>query len=133
MNILQDLLNDEIALYLRTWNYHWNVEGPLFPSLHTMFEEQYVQSRQVIDELAERMRALGTAAETNASLQIAGIPSTPEMLKTLAEAHEALSKAMRDRAIPQFEAANDPGTADILTSFVEFHDKASWMLRATAR
>ena len=132
MTILQDILNDEINLYLRTWNFHWNVEGPLFPSLHAMFEEQYVQSRQIIDELAERMRALGAAAETDARIQIAGITRTPEMLRTLAEAHEAISKKMREQAIPQFEEAKDPGTADILTGFVELHDKSAWMLRATA-
>lgn len=133
MNHLQKLLNDEIALYLRTWNYHWNVEGPLFPSLHEMFEDQYGELRNLIDELAERIRALGEPANTEVSVQVGGITPTPEMLKSLAEAHAALSKTMRDEAIPYFEDANDPGTADILTSFVETHDKIAWMLRATAR
>lgn len=133
MNQLHNLLNDEIALYLRTWNYHWNVEGPLFPSLHAMFEAEYGELRDLIDELAERIRALGAPANTEVSVNITGITPTPEMLKTLAEGHEALSKSMREQVIPHFDEANDPGTADILTSFVEIHDKIAWMLRATAR
>lgn len=133
MQILQQLLNEEISLYLRTWNYHWNVEGPLFPSLHELFEDQYGELRNIIDELAERMRALGAPADTNVTVSVGGITPTPDMLATLAAAHESISKTMREKAIPAFDAAKDPGTSDILTGFVEAHDKMAWMLRATAK
>lgn len=133
MNSLQTLLNQELALYLRTWNYHWNVEGPSFISLHELFEKQYGQLNEVIDELAERMRALDLPAETNLSVSIRDITPTADMLETLAAGHEALSKRLRDEVIPEAEDANDPGTADLLTGFVEAHDKMAWMLRATAK
>ncbi len=133
MKTLNTLLNSELSLYLQTWNFHWNVEGPHFAPLHELFARQYGELAALIDELAERIRALGARAETRVAAEVSGAAAAPEMLVSLAQAHEELSRAMRQSAIPEFEKAGDPGTVDLLTRAVQLHDKAAWMLRASTR
>lgn len=133
MKTLNKILNDELHLYLLTWNFHWNVEGPQFAALHDLFARQYGELQALIDELAERIRALGGRPETRVEARIDGGQDAPAMLAALAEAHENLSRFLRGQAIAEFERAGDPGTADLLTRAVQLHDKAAWMLRASAR
>lgn len=133
MKTLNSLLNDELNLYLQTWNFHWNVEGPHFTALHDLFGRQYGELAALVDEVAERIRALGGRAETRPAAALPGAASAPEMLAALAQAHEALSRRLREQAIPEFETGGDPGTVDLLTRAVQLHDKAAWMLRASAR
>lgn len=133
MRSLNEVLAREHDLMLETWNYHWNVEGPLFPSLHALFESQYDTLQEISDEIAERIRALGVVAETRVNLTIAKITSAQEMLGNLATKHEALARWMQDELVPAYADAGDPATADLLTQTLEKHDKASWMLRATAK
>jgi starvation-inducible DNA-binding protein len=133
MKTLNTLLNDELTLYLQTWNAHWNVEGPHFAALHELFAQQYGELAGLIDEIAERIRALDGRAETRVSVEQAGAAGAAEMLKALEQAHTALSQKIRQHAIPEFEKAGDPGTVDLLTRAVQFHDKAAWMLRASGR
>jgi starvation-inducible DNA-binding protein len=133
MKTLNRILNDELSLYLKTWNFHWNVEGAQFAALHELFARQYGELQTLIDELAERIRALGGRAETGLEARFDGSRTAPQMLAELAGAHESLSRQLRETAIPEFEQAGDPGTADLLTRAVQLHDKAAWMLRASAR
>jgi starvation-inducible DNA-binding protein len=133
MKSLNEVLARELDLMLETWNYHWNVEGPLFPSLHALFESQYVILQEISDEIAERVRALGVVAQTRVNLTIAKITSTQEMLSNLATKHEALARWMQDELVPAYTDSGDPATADLLTQTLEKHDKAAWMLRATAK
>jgi starvation-inducible DNA-binding protein len=133
MKTLNTILNGELSLYLKTWNCHWNVEGPWFASLHALFGEQYGALQSLIDEMAERIRARGARAETALEARFDGSLDARAMLAELAEAHENLSRQIREQAIPEFEQAGDPGTVDLLTRAVQLHDKAAWMLRASAR
>lgn len=132
MKTLNTIVQEELNLYLTTWNYHWNVEGGQFAALHKLFEEQYGALQGLIDELAERGRALGGRVETNASLHLHGAEDAGAMLRALAEAHEKLSRRMRQEWIPEYERGGDPGTVDLLTRAVQEHDKMAWMLRASA-
>lgn len=132
MKTLNSLLNSELCLYLQTWNSHWNVEGPQFAALHDLFARQYGELAALIDEMAERIRALGGRAETRVAVEQAGAANAAEMLDSLRQAHEASSRRMREEAIPEFEKVGDPGTVDLLTRAVQLHDKAAWMLRASA-
>lgn len=133
MKTLNTLLNDELNLYLQTWNAHWNVEGPQFAALHGLFAQQYGELAGLIDEIAERIRALQGRAETRVTVEQAGTAGAAEMLKALEQAHAELSRRIRQEAIPEFESAGDPGTVDLLTRVTQWHDKAAWMLRASAR
>lgn len=133
MKTLNSLLNQELSLYLQTWNAHWNVEGAQFAALHGLFAQQYGELAGLLDEMAERIRALGGTAETRVAVEQAGAAGAREMLAALEQAHRALSLRMRQEAIPEFEKAGDPGTVDLLTRAVQLHDKAAWMLRASAR
>lgn len=133
MKTLNLILNEELSLYLKTWNFHWNVEGPHFAALHELFARQYGELAGLIDELAERIRALGGRAWTSVEARFEGAQTAPQMLAELAGSHESLSRLLREKAIPEFEQADDPGTVDLLTRAVQLHDKAAWMLRASAR
>ena len=133
MKTLNSILNGELSLYLKTWNFHWNVEGPWFAPLHALFGEQYEALRGLIDEMAERIRACGGRAGTALEAHVDGNLDARAMLAELASAHEELSRQIREQAIPEFEQAGDPGTVDLLTRAVQLHDKAAWMLRASAR
>ncbi len=132
MKTMNSILNEELALYLRTWNAHWNIEGPQFAALHELFARQYGELAALVDEIAERIRSLGARAETRVSMEEGGTASAEGLLMLLAQAHRQLSRRMREEAIPEFERAGDPGTVDLLTRAVQLHDKAAWMLSASA-
>jgi starvation-inducible DNA-binding protein len=132
MNTLNSILNEELALYLKTWNAHWNVEGPQFAALHELFAQQYGELAALIDEIAERIRSLGARAETRVSVDDSGAASAEGLLLLLAQAHRQLSRRLREEAIPEFDRAGDPGTVDLLTRALQLHDKAAWMLSASA-
>lgn len=136
---LTRLLADTYALYLKSQNYHWNVEGQMFRSLHLMFEEHYMELRDAVDEVAERIRSLGHTApagfaEYSKLTDIAdGDPNRDAMamVRDLAEGHEACARTART-VVKAAEEAGDVATADLATMRVETHEKTAWMLRATA-
>jgi starvation-inducible DNA-binding protein len=135
---LSTLLADSYTLYLKTQNYHWNVEGPQFHALHTMFEAQYIELREAVDRIAERIRALGFpapgsyrafAGRTSIGEATDGIAPADEMVLALAEGHETLAETART-AVEEAEKADDVASADLATNRVEIHEKTAWMLRA---
>lgn len=136
---LSGLLADTYTLYLKTHGYHWNVTGPMFRTLHLMFEEQYVELAAAIDEIAERIRALdshapASFAEFKALSEIPeadGVPEAMEMVKDLIEGHETLITNARE-LVGTAEEADDVATADLVTTRIDVHEKTAWMLRATA-
>jgi starvation-inducible DNA-binding protein len=137
--ILNLLLADEFVLYATTRDYHWNVTGPDFRSLHLQFEEQYGQIAAWIDDVAERARAIGTGARGNwADLTKAartsadagfGLPAE-HMLAELLALHEDLIVQLRTDSLACLEKFKDAGTADFLTGLMERHEKTAWMLRS---
>ncbi len=136
---LSRLLADTYTLYLATHGYHWNVTGPMFRSLHLMFEEEYVELADAIDLIAERIRALGQPApasygefEMLSSVKIPeGSPEAMEMVRNLVSGHEAVIRTARD-LVEVAEQAGDVAGADLATERIEVHEKTAWMLRATA-
>ncbi|MHC0052746.1 Dps family protein [Actibacterium sp. D379-3] len=136
---LADALSDTYRLMIKTHVYHWNVEGPHFYSIHHLTEEQYQNLFTATDELAERIRALGALAPTSVAALTAGSEigktvdklSAQEMVKDLASDHENLAKSLHS-LIKMAEDHDDPVTADMATARSAFHEKAAWMLRATA-
>lgn len=134
---LSKLLADSYALYMMTHNFHWNVTGPQFNSLHQMFMTQYTEQWTALDLIAERIRALGHPAPGTyqefaklASVkQIEGVPSATDMVKYLVKAQEATAKTARS-LFPVVNEANDQPTADLLTQRLEVHEKTAWMLRS---
>jgi starvation-inducible DNA-binding protein len=137
-NGLSRLLADSYTLYLTTHNFHWNVTGPMFNTLHTMFMTQYTELWNAVDPIAERIRSLGHVApgsykdfEKLSSLKDA--PSKPpkamEMVKILVEGHEAVARTARS-IFKEVERANDQPSADILTQRIDIHEKTAWMLRS---
>jgi starvation-inducible DNA-binding protein len=137
--ILNTLLADEFLLYTKTRNYHWNVTGPQFNDLHKFFEAQYEALDETIDEVAERVRALGgrafgTLEEFRTSARLGEKPDTApaarDMLAALLADHEALTRTLREDIDTVTERDHDVGTADFLTGLLEEHEKAAWMLRS---
>lgn len=134
---LSRLLADEYTLYLKTHNFHWNVTGPMFNTLHLMFETHYNESALAVDAIAERIRALGfpapgTYAQFAALSSIKeteGVPPAMEMVRLLVKAHEACAKTARS-IFPSAEQANDEPTSDLLTQRLQVHEKTAWMLRS---
>ena len=134
---LSRLLADSYTLYLKTHNYHWNVTGPQFNTLHLMFEEQYTELAAAVDEIAERIRALGVRApgsyrEYAALTRIEegdGEESAEEMIRQLAMGQETVVRTARE-AFPTADEANDEPTADLLTQRMQIHEKNAWMLRS---
>jgi starvation-inducible DNA-binding protein len=134
---LSRLLADNFALYLKTHNFHWNVKGPMFQTLHVMFEAQYNELWLALDAIAERIRALGFPAPATYSeyAKLSSIPETPgvpqakEMVRLLVQGHEAVAKTAR-KIFPAVEKANDEPTADLLTQRMQVHEKTAWMLRS---
>ena len=134
---LSKLLADSYSLYLKTHNYHWNVTGPQFNTLHTMFEGQYTELAAAVDEIAERIRALGIRAPGSYSAfgkltsidEGTGEESAEEMIRQLVIGQEAVVRTARE-AFPAAEAANDEPTADLLTQRMQIHEKNAWMLRS---
>jgi starvation-inducible DNA-binding protein len=134
---LSALLADSYTLYLMTHNFHWNVTGPDFNSLHQMFMAQYTEQWNAIDIIAERIRALGHPAPGTyrefvklASIrEVEGVPNSNGMIRHLVAAQEATARTAR-KLYPVVEAANDQPTADVLTQRLEVHEKTAWMLRS---
>ena len=134
---LSRLLADSYTLYLKTHNYHWNVTGPLFNTLHLMFEQQYTELATAVDEIAERIRALGEPAPGSYGAyarltRIAeddGVPTAEEMMRNLVTAQEAVVRTARE-IFPVAEGAHDEPTADLLTQRMQVHEKNAWMLRS---
>jgi starvation-inducible DNA-binding protein len=134
---LSRLLADTYTLYLKTHNYHWNVEGPMFQTLHTMFETQYTELALAVDLIAERIRALGhyapgsyaQYAKLSSIKEETGVPSAQEMIKDLTKGNEAVSKTARE-LFPVVDKSSDEPTADLLTQRMQTHEKTAWMLRS---
>ncbi len=134
---LSKLLADSYTLYLKTHNYHWNVEGPQFNTLHQMFETQYTELALAVDEIAERIRALGIKApgsysrfsELTSIAEAEGEEDANEMVRQLALGQEAVVRTAR-AAFPAADEVNDEPTADLLTQRMQIHEKNAWMLRS---
>jgi len=134
---LSRLLADTYTLYLKTHNFHWNVTGPLFNTLHLMFEQQYSELALAVDEIAERIRALGIAApgsyrqfaELTSIVEQTDAPSAEEMIAILVADQETVVRTARE-IFPVAEAANDEVSADLLTQRMQVHEKTAWMLRS---
>jgi starvation-inducible DNA-binding protein len=134
---LAHLLADTYTLYLKTHNFHWNVTGPMFTSLHLMFEQEYNELALAVDQIAERMRALGVFAPGSyaAYARLATlaeseeVPSADDMIRTLVADNETVARTAR-RLFPVVERAGDQPTADLLTQRLRVHEKTAWMLRS---
>ena len=134
---LKHLLADSYTLYLMTHNFHWNVTGPQFNSLHNMFMGQYTEQWNALDVIAERIRALGFPAPGTykefvklASIkEVEGVPKANDMIRHLVTAQEATARTAR-KLFPVVDAANDQPTADVLTQRIDIHEKTAWMLRS---
>jgi starvation-inducible DNA-binding protein len=134
---LSRLLADTYTLYLKTHNFHWNVTGPQFNSLHLMFESQYTELSQAVDLVAERIRALGHFApgsyrefgKLSSIAEAEGTPNANEMIKQLVEGNETVSRTARS-LFPLVDKSNDEATADLLTQRMQYHEKTAWMLRS---
>ena len=135
---LSSLLADSYSLYLMTHNFHWNVTGPQFNSLHLMFMTQYTEQWAALDLIAERIRALGFPAPGTykqfaklTSIQdVEDVPAAEDMIRHLVAAQEATARTAR-KLFPVADEANDQPTADLLTQRLEVHEKTAWMLRST--
>ncbi|HLV17698.1 MAG TPA: Dps family protein [Pseudomonas sp.] len=134
---LSRLLADTYTLYLKTHNFHWNVTGPMFNTLHTMFETQYNELALAVDEIAERIRTLGfpapgtyaAYARLSSIKEEEGVPSAEEMIRLLVQGQEAVVRTARG-ILPLADKANDEPTADLLTQRMQVHEKTAWMLRS---
>lgn len=134
---LSHLLADTYTLYLKTHNFHWNVTGPMFQALHTMFEQQYTELAVAVDDIAERIRSLGFPApatyseyaELSSIKETAGVPDAEDMIRLLVEGNESVVRTAR-AAFPVAEKAGDESTADLLTERMRLHEKTAWMLRS---
>ncbi|MCP9928220.1 Dps family protein [Cyanobium sp. CH-040] len=131
------VLADSTVLYAKTHGFHWNVTGPMFNTLHLMFMEQYTELWNALDEIAERIRALGCPAPFGGSTysglssipETHGIPAALEMVRELVEGHEAVARTIRGVFGVADEAGDQP-TADLLTQRLQIHEKTAWMLRS---
>ncbi len=134
---LSRLQADTFTLYLKTHNFHWNVTGPMFQTLHLMFEQQYNELWTAVDTLAERIRALGVFApgtyrefaDLSSIKEENGIPPAEEMIRLLVEGHETAARTAR-KGFTISEDAKDAPTADLLTERMQIHEKTAWMLRS---
>jgi starvation-inducible DNA-binding protein len=134
---LARVLADTYTLYLQTHNFHWNVTGPMFNTLHLMFEQQYNELALAVDQIAERIRALGFPAPGSykdyAKLtriqEVDGVPNAEEMIRILVKGQETVVRTARE-VFPSAEGANDEPTADLLTQRMQVHEKTAWMLRS---
>lgn len=136
-NGLNHLLADTYTLYLMTHNFHWNVRGPMFNTLHLMFETQYTELAEAVDVIAERIRALGYPApgtygefmEMSSIKEVKGQPNAEEMIKHLVHGQESVVRTARSM-FNVVEKASDEPTADLLTQRMQLHEKTAWMLRS---
>ncbi len=136
-NGLSHLLADTYTLYLKTHNFHWNVKGPMFNTLHLMFETQYTELALAVDLIAERIRALGYPAPGTYSQyakltsipEAEGVPTANDMIQLLVEGQESVVRTARS-LFPVASEAHDEPTADLLTQRMQLHEKNAWMLRS---
>ena len=134
---LSRLLADTYTLYLKTHNFHWNVKGPMFQTLHLMFEGQYNELALAVDLIAERIRALGHPApgtyaefvKLSSIRETTGVPKAEDMIQLLVEGQEAVVRTARS-IFPVVEKASDEPTADLITQRMQIHEKTAWMLRS---
>ncbi|WP_414858405.1 Dps family protein [Phormidesmis priestleyi] len=134
---LSRLLADTYSLYLKTHNFHWNVTGPMFNTLHLMFEAQYTELALAVDLIAERIRSLGFPAPGTYSEyaklssidETPGVPKAEEMIRLLVQGQESVVRTARS-IFPIVDAANDEPSADLLTQRMQIHEKTAWMLRS---
>jgi starvation-inducible DNA-binding protein len=134
---LSELLADSYSLYLMTHNFHWNVTGPMFNTLHNMFMTQYTEQWAALDLIAERIRALGEPApatykefsKLTSIAEVSGTPKALEMVRYLVKAQEATAKTAR-KLFSLVNKASDQPTADLLTQRLDIHEKTAWMLRS---
>lgn len=134
---LERLLADTYTLYLKTHNFHWNVTGPMFQTLHVMFEGQYTELATAVDLIAERIRSLGFPApgsyqqftKLSSIKEETGVPSARDMIKQLVDGQQAVARTARE-IFPAAEKASDEATADLLTQRIQLHEKTAWMLRS---
>ncbi len=134
---LSRLLADTYSLYLKTHNFHWNVTGPMFQTLHLMFETQYTELAMAVDQIAERIRAVGYPApgtysdfaKLSSIQETPGVPKATDMIRLLVEGQEAVVRTARS-IFPVVEKVNDEPTADLLTQRMQIHEKNAWMLRS---
>ena len=134
---LSKLLADSYTLYLQTHNFHWNVKGPMFQTLHLMFEQQYTELALAVDLIAERIRALGFPApgtysefaELSSIKEVGGVPAAQKMIEILIDGQEAIVRTARS-VFPVVDAAGDEQCADLLTQRMHTHEKTAWMLRS---
>lgn len=134
---LSRLLADSYTLYLKTHNFHWNVTGPMFNTLHTMFMAQYTELHTAVDDIAERIRALGFHAPGSYSqfakltsvAEETGVPKAQDMIRQLVEGHETVARTARS-IFPIVDEAADEPSADLLTQRMQIHEKTAWMLRS---
>lgn len=134
---LSKLLADSYTLYLKTHNYHWNVTGPMFQTLHLMFETHYTELQTAVDEIAERIRSLGEFAPGSYAAfgklttieESHEVPKANEMIRQLVAGHESVIRTARE-VFPAATSAEDQATLDLLTRRLEIHEKTAWMLRS---
>jgi starvation-inducible DNA-binding protein len=134
---LSRVLADSYTLYLKTHNFHWNVTGPMFQTLHLMFETQYNELALAVDLVAERIRALGVSApgtykkfsDLSAIKEEDGVPKAQDMIRLLVEGHETVARTAR-QVFKVAESASDQPTCDLLTQRMQVHEKTAWMLRS---
>ena len=134
---LSRLLADTFTLYLTTHNFHWNVKGPMFQTLHLMFEAQYNELWLALDAIAERIRALGFPApgtysqysKLSSIKETQGVPEAKEMIRILVAGQEAVARTAR-KIFPVVDKSSDEPTADLLTQRMQVHEKTAWMLRS---
>lgn len=131
------LLADSYSLYLQTHNFHWNVTGPMFQTLHVMFEAQYTELALAVDVVAERIRSLGFPAPAtygefvrlSSIKEVVGVPKAEEMIRVLVDGQQAVVRTARS-LFEVVETARDEATADLLTQRIQLHEKTAWMLRS---
>ncbi len=134
---LSRLLADSYTLYLKTHNFHWNVTGPMFQTLHLMFEGQYTELSTAVDLIAERIRALGFRApgsyaefgRLTSIKEAEGTPAATDMVRQLVQGQEAVVRTARS-VFPVAEEGRDEATTDLLTQRIQLHEKTAWMLRS---
>jgi len=134
---LSRLLADSYTLYLQTHNFHWNVTGPMFQTLHLMFETHYTELALAVDIIAERIRSLGVRApgtyaeflRLSSVKEVAEVPKATEMIRLLVNGHETVVRTVRS-IFPAVERAQDEASADLLTQRLQLHEKTAWMLRS---
>jgi len=134
---LAEVLADSYTLYLKTQSFHWNVTGPMFNTLHTMFEQHYTELALAVDEIAERIRALGIYSpgsftqfkQLSSIEEETGVPTAEHMIIQLLEGHETVVRTAR-KAVKTAEEAADEATVDLLVGRMKIHEKTAWMLRS---